>query len=227
MFLPPSKVLQHEHHHSLNFLETMPLPVNGMSGVSTARYTFSGQCISFCSLWPFTIQFNINALYCTSSQREDILALHSSENVVTQTFSSLPPSQDVALRFLKTHKLDREALDMPESKWSVATSRSWGNKGCGRMYRSVYQWYLVLYDNLASEVIYILLVFAAMTRLRDSEERRSSRSLSLRWMTYQHGRGVQHTTLQAVLRTLMLHIQADIPPSFELLVILNTTKIAR
>ena len=86
-------------------------------------------------------KFNVRALYCNKAQSEAISEMHRQGAVFSRTFTFASPSQAAAEDLLRANRLDRESMEMPESKWSVATSRSWENKACGRMYRVVYQWY--------------------------------------------------------------------------------------
>lgn len=89
-------------------------------------------------------QCHIKQLYCSEKQRLEIQRLHDSGKVFKASYSA--GTQEQAVKVLAREKLDKDALESLEGRWSVAWSQSWYRKGTKDHARRVlYQWCIIPY----------------------------------------------------------------------------------
>ncbi|TFY62444.1 hypothetical protein EVJ58_g3855 [Rhodofomes roseus] len=83
---------------------------------------------------------NIDALYCTETQKDEIRAVHNDERRFAQVFTTGPASQERARQTLLDNGLDDVSLSMLESRWSCVSQRAWNRAGVEEnIERVVYQ----------------------------------------------------------------------------------------
>ena len=80
-------------------------------------------------------------MFCSPEQRKELQEIHadSSTRLTHRTFAPSASSQATAREFLRSASVDKESLEMLESKWSTVWKTSWTTKDGGKT-RILYQW---------------------------------------------------------------------------------------